>query len=91
MNLDWRGNLILAKLTEGNTYRESALSAGISRQGPWKRIQACPDFAVAVENARKMGQAELAFRLWLRHPFRGLRRPSGKGRGGKPRFTYGRR
>ena len=90
MNLDWRGNLILAKLTEGNTYRESALSAGISRQALWKRIQACPAFATAVENARKMGQAELAFRLWLRHPFRGMRPPAGKGHGGQPRFSYGR-
>ena len=34
---------------------------------------------------------ERTFRLWLRHPFRGLRPPSGKGHGGKPRFAYGRR
>jgi hypothetical protein len=89
--MDWRHRIILTKLGEGCTYPESASAAGITRQGLWKRIKASPDFAQAVAAAREVGKAERTFRLWIRHPRRGLRPPTGKGHGGKPRFTYGRR
>ena len=88
---DWKSRLILNKLSEGSTLAEAAAAAGMTRQGVWWRCGTSPDFAAEVKNARKMGQAELTFRLWLRHPFRGLRPPTGKGHGGKPRFAYGRR
>ncbi|MCX6877054.1 MAG: hypothetical protein NTW21_25070 [Verrucomicrobia bacterium] len=91
MNHDWRGRIILVKLAEGCTYGEAAAAAGISRQAVWKRMLAAPDFAQAVATAREAGRDELTFRLWLRHPYRGLRPPTGKGHGGKPRFAYGRR
>ena len=42
-------------------------------------------------DTRLEGQAERTFRLWLRHPFRGKRPPTGKGHGGSPRFSYGAR
>ncbi|KAB2639799.1 MAG: hypothetical protein DVB25_04950 [Verrucomicrobia bacterium] len=91
MELDWRGRMILRKLEEGCTIRESAAAVGISRQAVLKRQNVSPDFAQAVVAARETGKAERTFRLWLRHPFRGKRPPTGKGRGGKPRFSYGRR
>jgi hypothetical protein len=47
MNFDWRGRVILAKLAEGCTLRESAEVAGISRQAVLKRVNASPDFAQA--------------------------------------------
>ena len=47
------------------------------------------EFAQAVAEARLQGQAERTYRLWLRHPFRGKRPPTGKGHGGNPRFSYG--
>jgi len=83
--------MILRKLEEGCTIRESAAAVGISRQAVLKRKNVSPDFAQAVAAARETGKDERTFRLWLRHPFRGKRPPTGKGHGGAPRFAYGRR
>jgi hypothetical protein len=91
MEFDFRGRVILTKLAEGCTLREAAAVAGISRQAALKRKNASPEFAEAVAAAREVGKEERTFRLWLRHPFRGKRPPTGKGSGGKPRFSYGRR
>ena len=91
MELDWRGRLILRKLEEGCTIRETATAVGISRQAVLKRQNVSPDFAQAIAAAREVGKVERTFRLWLRHPFRGKRPPTGKGHGGVPRFSYGRR
>lgn len=89
MEFDWRGTVILSKLRDGCTIRESAAAAGISRQAVLKRKKVSPDFEQAVVAAREAGREERTFRLWLRHPFRGKRPPTGKGHGGKPRFSYG--
>ncbi|MCX6878711.1 MAG: hypothetical protein NTW21_33595 [Verrucomicrobia bacterium] len=91
MAWDWRHRIALCKFAEGSTYGEAAAAAGISRQAVWKRMLAAPGFAQAVAAARETGKDERTFRLWLRHPYRGLRPPTGKGHGGKPRFAYGRR
>lgn len=91
MELDWRGRLILGKLEEGCTIREAAAAAGMTRQAVLKRQNSSPDFAQAVAAAREVGKDERVFRLWLRHPFRGKRPPTGKGHGCKPRFCYGHR
>ena len=91
MEFDWRGMVILCKLWEGCTIREAAAVAGITRQAVLKRMKASLEFADAVTLAREAGKEERTFRLWLRHPFRGKRPPTGKGRAGKPRFSYGRR
>ena len=91
MKLDWRGRIILTKLAEGCTLKESAVVAGITRQAVLKRQNSSLEFAMAVVEAREVGKVERTFRLWLRHPFRGKRPPTGKGHGGKPRFSYGRR
>jgi hypothetical protein len=90
MKLDWRGRIILWKLEKGCTIRESAAAVGITRQAVLKRQNSSPDFATAVAAALETGKDGRTFRLWLRHPFRGLRPSTGKGHGGKPRFTYGR-
>jgi hypothetical protein len=91
MNLDWRFRLILLRLGEGYTFEQAALSGRVSRQAIWKRMKSHPEFAQAVTEARETGKEERTYRLWLRHPFRGKRPPQGKGRGGPPSFTYGRR
>jgi hypothetical protein len=91
MDLDWKSAVILGKLAEGCTYTEAAAAAGISRRALFKRRVASPEFDVATLAAREAGSVERTFRLWLRHPFRGKRPPTGKGHGGKPRFSYGRR
>lgn len=91
MTLDWKASVILSKLAEGLTYTEAAAAAGISRRGLFKRRIASSAFDVAVLAAREAGREELTYRLWLRHPQRGKRPPTGKGHGVKPRFNYGRR
>ena len=83
--------MIVRKLAEGGTYGEAATAAGISRQALWKRVNASPGFAQAVVAAREEGKSEREYRAWLRHPFRGLRPPTGKGTRAVPRYTYGRR
>jgi len=91
MNFDWRGRLILRWLAEGVTMKEAATAAGMTRQGIYWRCGVSPDFALAVTEARETGKDERTFRLWLRHPFRGKRPPTGKGTRSVPRFAYGRR
>lgn len=91
MDFDWRGRVILDKLAEGCTYAEAAESAGITKRAVFKRRAASAEFAEAITVAREAGEKERTFRLWLRHPFRGKRPPTGKGHGGKPRFAFGRR
>lgn len=89
--MDYRHRLIVAKLQEGCTSREATAAAGIHRQSFWRWVNGSPEFATAVALAREAGKEERTFRLWLRHPFRGKRPPTGKGNGGRPRFSYGRR
>ena len=91
MTFDWRANVILEKLREGCIVREAAAAAGISKRAVHLRMASNPAFREAVMAAREVGADERRFRLWLRHPFRGRRPPTGKGHGGKPRFSYGRR
>ena len=91
MAWDWRHRIALRKLAEGCTYGEAAAACGISRQALWKRMNASPTFAQAVAAAREAGKAERVYRAWLAHYRRGMRPPTGKGHGGKPRFAYGRR
>jgi hypothetical protein len=87
---DWRGRVILQTFAEGGTLREAAAAAGISRQAVLQRMKR-PAFLAAVQAARAVGADERRYRVWLRHPFRGKRPPTGKGHGGKPAFRYGRR
>lgn len=90
-DFDYSGRLILRRIAEGMTMKEAATAAGMTRQGIYWRCGVSPDFAQAVVAAREAGREERTFRLWLRHPFRGKRPPTGKGHGGPPRFRYGRR
>lgn len=89
--MTWRQAISLTKLREGCTFLEAATAAGANRKTLYRWQRRSPDFAAAVAQAREAGQAERTYRLWLRHPFRGKRPPTGKGHGGRPRFTYGRR
>jgi hypothetical protein len=91
MTFDWRANVILQKLREGCMTREAAQAAGITKRAVNLRMRSNPAFREAVALAREAGADERRFRAWLRHPFRGRRPPTGKGHGGKPRFSYGRR
>ena len=89
--MDWRHRIILRRLAEGCTYGEAAAAAGVSRISVWNWCQASPEFAQAVVAAREEGKSEREYRAWLRHPFRGLRPPTGKGTRAVPRYKYGRR
>lgn len=87
----WQHDIVLTKLREGCTNAEASLAAGVDRKTLYRWRQRFTEFAREVEAARRTGEAERTYRAWLRHPFRGKRPPSGKGNGGKPRFSYGRR
>ena len=88
--MDWRHRVILTKLAGGCAYLESASAAGVSRISVWNWCQSSPVFKAVAAPPRETGKDERTFRMWLRHPFRGCRPPTGKGHGGKPRFSYGR-
>jgi hypothetical protein len=88
--LPWRRRVVLRKLAEeGATFAEAAAAAGVDRRAVtyWR---ADPDFDSLIRKARELGAEKRSHLLWLRHPFRGKRPPTGKGHGGKPRFSYGR-
>jgi hypothetical protein len=88
---DWNRKSILRFLAEGCTFGEAARLVGVHRQTLLRWRWDDPEFSKLVLEAQEAGKDERTFRLWLRHPFRGLRPPTSKGNGGKPRFTYGRR
>ena len=71
--------------------REAAAAAGVTRQAVLKWVNASAEFREAVALAREVGHAERVYRAWLGHYRRGMRPPAGKGHGGKPRFSFGRR
>lgn len=88
--LPWRRRVVLRKIAEeGATFPEAAAAAGIDRRAVtyWR---ADPAFDALVRQARDLGAEKRTHLLWLRHPFRGKRPPTGKGHGGKPRFSVGR-
>ncbi|MFN4805703.1 MAG: hypothetical protein ACK5LH_06965 [Akkermansiaceae bacterium] len=83
-----RYSSVLRYLRGGSTFHDAARLAGISRQAIWKRMKAYPEFADAVAMEREVGKDVRTYHIWLRHPFRGKRPPTGKGHGKKPRFNY---
>ena len=90
-NSPWKFRAVARVLAEGCTLAEAAVVVRANPSTLWRWRRACAEFAAAVEVARAAGRAEREFRCWLRHPFRGLRPPAGRGHGGRPRFRYGRR
>jgi transposase len=89
--MNWQHRLIVRKLAEGCLVREASEAAGVHRQTFWRWHRSLPEFAAAVLAAREAGKSERTFRLWLGHYRRGMRPPTGKGHGGKPRFAFGKR
>lgn len=82
---------ILMWLESGRTYREVAKFSNLTRRAIWKHMKRSPEFRHALIDAREKGKKSRRYTLWLQHPFRGKRPPTGKGHGGKPRFSYGQR
>ena len=91
MGFDMRGRLILRLFREGMIFRDVAQTLRISRECINWRIKNHPGFAEAVKEAREAGKVIRERAIWYRHPFRGMRPPTGKGHGGKPRFGVKRR
>ena len=73
-------------LAEGHTLGEAAERAGIHRQTLLRWRWESAAVAEQIEKALDAGQEERSYRLWLRHPFRGLRPPTGRGHGGMPAY-----
>jgi hypothetical protein len=86
-SLDYRG--VLMRLEHRYTFHEAASCSRLSRQAVWKHMKRSQEFREAVLAVREAGRKLREYRVWVRHPFRGLRPPTGKGHGGLPRFRYG--
>ena len=89
MSPEWNRKSILQFLAEGCTLGEAARLVGVHRQTLLRWRWDDPEFSDLVAESLAKGKVERTFRIWLRHPFRGKRPPTGKGHGGKPIFTYG--
>lgn len=64
----------------------AAGDAGISRMTLHRWRQRDKEFAREVDNAYEAANRLREYYCWIRHPRRGLRPPTGKGRGETPRF-----
>lgn len=83
--------MALRRLGLGWTIGQACQATRISRDTfeRWRRSSS--EFKEAFAAVWTASEEVRRYRLWLRHPFRGKRPPTGKGNGGKPRFSYGRR
>lgn len=91
MEFDIKERCILRLFREGLIYRHVAETFRISREVITGKMKRNPEFAAAVKLAREKGRANREHGIWFRHPRRGMRPPTGKGHGGKPRFGVKRR
>lgn len=79
---------IIAAVTIGATKKSAAKGAGINRRTLYRWLDDSPAFAEKFAKAWERGTKQRDYLLWLNHPFRGLRPPTGRGTRSKPRFTY---
>lgn len=91
MSPDWNRRTILRFLAESCTLGEAARLVDVHRQTLLRWRWDDSEFSEQVAEALAKGKDERTYRMWLRHPFREMRPPTGKGHGGNPRFNYGRR
>lgn len=88
---DRRNVRFVRYLSEGLTVSQALKLIGINHETMRKRRMRLAGFEAEVQRGLSEGEEERKYRAWLHHPFRGKRPPTGKGHGGKPRYTYGRR
>lgn len=77
---------IQGSLSAGDTLGEAAQASGIHRQTLLRWRWESAEVDAKIIEALELGRESRRFRLWLRHPFRGLRPPTGRGHGGKPAY-----
>ena len=75
----WRMGLIVRRLAEGCTFHQAARAAGVDRVTVWRWMRTDRAFAEEVVAARRIGEVERVFRLWLHHPRRGFAPACGPG------------
>ena len=91
MSPEWNRKSILRFLTEGCTLGEAARLVGVHRQTLLRWRWEDSEFSGLVAESLAKGKDERTFRLWLRHPFRGMRPPTGKGHGDRENELVGQR
>ena len=83
-------NFLLQKLSGllagGHTRGEAAAGVGIHRQTLLRWRWESVAVSEQIKRALELGQEKRRYRLWLRHPFRGVRPPTGRGHGGEPAY-----
>ena len=77
----------LAAILSGSTKKDAARAAGIDRKTLYRGLDADLDFLMEFDAAWTRGEQKRTYRLWLNHPFRGLRPPTGRGTRSRPRFS----
>ena len=73
-------------LAAGPTLGEAAERVGIHWQTLLRWRWESAVVPEQIEKALALGQEKRRYRLWLRHPFRGLRPPTGRDHGGMPAY-----
>ena len=89
----WPKRSILMALLRGGTFSAAAKEGRISRATLWRWCRDSVNFAILVNEARRIGAERRRYFVWLRHPFRGRRPPCADTGTAivrpKPKWTYG--
>ncbi|MFT6575070.1 MAG: hypothetical protein ACJA16_003267 [Akkermansiaceae bacterium] len=79
--------MAIAHAAAGATKTGAARSAGVARRTLYRWLDADLDLLMEFHAAWTAAEKKRTYRLWLNHPFRGLRPPTGKGTRSRPRFS----
>ena len=78
---------VLLAVSDGWTKSGAAKMAGVHRWTLYRWRRDDPEFSERFDKTWKEAAELRAYYLWKKHPFRGLRPPTGKGTRAKPRFS----
>jgi len=78
---------VLSLIEEGATKSKAAKTIGYNRLTLYRWLEADGCFSLDFDEAWETGKQKREYLLWLNHPFRGLRPPTGKGTRSRPRYS----
>ena len=78
---------ILTLIQTGATKSKAAKEVGYNRLTLYRWLENDERFALAFDQAWKLGTVKRDYLLWFNHPFRGLRPPTGKDTRSRPKFN----
>jgi len=78
---------ILSAIEQGATLASAARGVGIARLTLYRWLEADGCFHLDYYMAWEAAKKKREYLSWYKHPFRGLRPPTGKGTRSRPRFS----